>query len=614
MITIILSLLSICNPGFGAPVQPSSTSSFDTSDTSGEIRFVTNYRSTPEIIWTCLITTLLCTWVSMHPDIVGYNSTRWQRIKARMLWFLVAFIAPELALIYALYQWRVADYVAYKIGGRKTFRTRTAIRIKNLTVALVGERLSAWLKIKREDDDDNPWKRFHGHFLLMGGVIFDIDGRYEYISLWKLSENPNDGESNDGDSNLNGGDKRLFDARNTLKSLPSKNIEILDRSKGDALTKGLTFVQTFWFIVQFAARGVQNLNVTALEVITLVYAVTALLAYIFWWDKPLHVQNPIVIPLPPVDYMTTGLSLNQPRDQLQAQPAELEEPEQYVNVSPSQTALAENPADHEFVEYRYWPVWWSRTTLAEDRAADLNVNHRIPFFSRLTILVRQMEKVNPASGVLYLAMALLGVPGSFYYIAWNFTFPKLPIGRILWRVSCLVSTSIQIYFAAPAVGGFALGLALIPVVLGVLAVKFLLRACWRVLSRESEPKDQPEESEAQLEESKDQLEESKDQLEESKDQLPPESKNQLEELKDQLEESKDQLEESKDRLEESKDQLEESREEPHILLRLIRPLEKMSDKEKRIVIGFYSGLIIIYLACYIASRLILDMTSLPLEY
>lgn len=118
----------------------------------------------------------------------------------------------------------------------------------------------------------------------MGGVIFSVDGQLQYLDPQKLL---NDKEQ----SGL------YIAARTALKDLPSKNMEIFDRSKGDMVTKSLTLLQTTWFIVTLGARRVQNLNVTALEILTLAYAVMNLFIYIFWWDKPLNVHSPIVFTL-----------------------------------------------------------------------------------------------------------------------------------------------------------------------------------------------------------------------------------------------------------------------------------------------------------------------------
>ena len=44
--------------------------------------------------------------------------------------------------------------------------------------------------------------------------------------------------------------------------------EIDDRSKGDALSKGIALLQITWFIIQLIARRVQGLTITELELTT----------------------------------------------------------------------------------------------------------------------------------------------------------------------------------------------------------------------------------------------------------------------------------------------------------------------------------------------------------
>ncbi|KAJ2935010.1 hypothetical protein H1R20_g2116, partial [Candolleomyces eurysporus] len=288
MFVIALSLLSCCHFGFGAPFTASSDTSVDLLDPNVNVLFITNYRSTPEIVWTCLITTFLCTWVSMHPDIAGYNSTRWQRLRQRITMFVLAFVVPEVALLGALRQWVLANDLVCKIGKREGIGRRMKAKfgsftagLGNLVVKIFGERIASKLGIQQKDGlkdglkDGSLWKMLHGHLLLMGGVIFSVDGRLEYLELRKLLKDGNDNEPDANDNEL------FVSARVALENLPSRNMEILDRCKGDAISKGLTFLQTSWFIVQLAARRVQNLNVTALEIVTLAYAVTTLFVYIF---------------------------------------------------------------------------------------------------------------------------------------------------------------------------------------------------------------------------------------------------------------------------------------------------------------------------------------------
>ena len=71
--------------------------------------------------------------------------------------------------------------------------------------------------------------------------------------------------------------------------------EILDKSKGDALGKLFTVLQTTWFIVQYLERWAARQPRTQLEAMTLAYAAVNILIYALWWDKPLNIQEPIYV-------------------------------------------------------------------------------------------------------------------------------------------------------------------------------------------------------------------------------------------------------------------------------------------------------------------------------
>lgn len=71
--------------------------------------------------------------------------------------------------------------------------------------------------------------------------------------------------------------------------------EINDKSKGDALSKGIALLQLTWFVVQIIARAAQGLAVTELELTTAALAGLNSFMYIFWWSKPRDVRFPVVI-------------------------------------------------------------------------------------------------------------------------------------------------------------------------------------------------------------------------------------------------------------------------------------------------------------------------------
>lgn len=71
--------------------------------------------------------------------------------------------------------------------------------------------------------------------------------------------------------------------------------EINDRSKGDALSKGIALLQLTWFIVQIITRAARGLAITELELSTAALAGLNSVMYIFWWSKPRDVRFPVVI-------------------------------------------------------------------------------------------------------------------------------------------------------------------------------------------------------------------------------------------------------------------------------------------------------------------------------
>ena len=70
-----------------------------------------------EIIWSCISTLFICTWVSIHPNIPprdeGHLCSLWRRIKL-MLWTL---LVPELILLWAIRQWLAARFIAELFKG-----------------------------------------------------------------------------------------------------------------------------------------------------------------------------------------------------------------------------------------------------------------------------------------------------------------------------------------------------------------------------------------------------------------------------------------------------------------------------------------------------------------
>ncbi|KAG1860362.1 hypothetical protein F4604DRAFT_1588532 [Suillus subluteus] len=116
------------------------------------------------------------------------------------------------------------------------------------------------------------WTQTHSFFALMGGFMLYVDGE-PYQTLLP--------------------DHLLFLIRAGSIDAPALTArQIYDRSKGNAISKGLVIFQGAWFILQLLSRVIYHLDITHIEVAILAFAVLNFFPYALWWNKPLDVQCP----------------------------------------------------------------------------------------------------------------------------------------------------------------------------------------------------------------------------------------------------------------------------------------------------------------------------------
>src|SRR5688572_11110238 len=122
----------------------------------------------------------------------------------------------------------------------------------------------------------------HSYFLQMGGYVIVSNNEVTYGCLPFVTESL---------------DERGEVASVRLLVQAGTQSKILDRSKASTLAKVFVIIQTGWFVAQSITRLIQGLSITELEATTLAYTVLTVVMYIFWWDKPLDVECPIVVKL-----------------------------------------------------------------------------------------------------------------------------------------------------------------------------------------------------------------------------------------------------------------------------------------------------------------------------
>ncbi|KAJ7910778.1 hypothetical protein B0H13DRAFT_2485055 [Mycena leptocephala] len=195
---------------------------------------INNCRKSFDIVWGCLATIFACTWVSVHPNVPSPNQSWLALFWRRLKMMLFTVIAPELMVGFAARQFFAASSLSKEFGFSKT----------------------------------------HGFFFCMGGFVSSTG--YPIATKKQLAD------PDLGPEFLTG-----------IKNIDTE--DIMDKSKGDALSKGLAMVQGLWFTTQCLARVHQHLAVTELEVATLAFAVVNIFIWWLWWNKPLDVQRQIVV-------------------------------------------------------------------------------------------------------------------------------------------------------------------------------------------------------------------------------------------------------------------------------------------------------------------------------
>jgi hypothetical protein len=131
-----------------------------------------------------------------------------------------------------------------------------------------------------------PWTLTHSFYAVMGGFAFD-----------NLS-NKDDFPLPQGRTRLTlSTDGLMFLAEFEPTLVPDiSETTIKDKSKSDGIAKVIAFWQALWFTAQFIMRLALGLNVSMLELNTILHVLCAVVAYfIFLWNKPLDIMEPTLI-------------------------------------------------------------------------------------------------------------------------------------------------------------------------------------------------------------------------------------------------------------------------------------------------------------------------------
>ncbi|KAG1814681.1 uncharacterized protein BJ212DRAFT_346762 [Suillus subaureus] len=276
-ILLLLRIQFVCSllPGLNGD----SITTLDVSDSPSS----NNTRTLWDIIWSCAATLFACTWTAIHPNIPGMDEGKFTVLSRRLGMMMMALIAPELLITWATCQFLSACDAAKAFND--TFDAQ--LHQTRDDCPGTGESTATLLnEIPISDGRNSPhpsasqvavcnfreWTITQGFFAWMGGFMLYYNGKPRVTLTPKELER--------------------FVHESSVEVPIIVDADIEDRSKGDALSKGIAVLQLAWFVLQLVARYVQNLPITLLEVDTLALAALTSIAYGFWWKKPKDVRRP----------------------------------------------------------------------------------------------------------------------------------------------------------------------------------------------------------------------------------------------------------------------------------------------------------------------------------
>lgn len=214
-------------------------------------------RGTTSLLINCLATYFLCVWTAVHPDIIP-NPTSLRTSLYKITLMVLSVFMAESTMLMAYGQWREARSV------RK-----------------------AWLDhfgLKKGKEGDIGMEG--GFFVVMGGIaVGEIDQRGKTRTILTASGFKN------------------YLAMGHIQETDLRKNSITDKGKAGMVVKLLVLIQAGWFVVAFFGRVATRFPVTLLEIHVVIQVFSALIAYCFWFYKPLDVNEPIHLDIPLSDWV-----------------------------------------------------------------------------------------------------------------------------------------------------------------------------------------------------------------------------------------------------------------------------------------------------------------------
>ncbi|KAF7310036.1 hypothetical protein MIND_00376600 [Mycena indigotica] len=243
-------------------------------------------RKPSHIVWSCLSTIFIYTYVSMHLNAPSPRKGILRRCARVIKMMMFAFVAPELFVGFAFRQFCTAS--RFMEGFRQDPNASHP-----------------------EFHEDREATRTEGFFFAMGGFASTDGHPIVMLSDFREYRYPK-GDLVDPRPWLRRKKSEIVDAVRSLLPKQTEDHEepeehpallmtprermvadIKDKSNKNLLAKAFAVLQGFWFIFQCGFRLNQRLPLTQLEVMTVAYGGVNIFIWSLWWYKPIGVDQPI---------------------------------------------------------------------------------------------------------------------------------------------------------------------------------------------------------------------------------------------------------------------------------------------------------------------------------
>lgn len=245
-----------------------------TSNTLEGWHFENTTRSSWDILWTCLTTIFVCTWVSLHLSLFVYLSKP-ARTWLKLAGWLQTLICPEFFVIYAATDFYSARDIAARCN--KAFR----VNLKEVESEGTGTSLRNSLASEEKSlgrEDFREWTTTQGFCITMNGFELRTQDGWSYtINAQNILPLIEAGVVQPGDLNTE---------------------DINNRAKPDTVARVLATLQGIWVLINILARAGLHLPISPLELSTVAYVLCSLFLYTLWWYKPKDMETPIILNIP----------------------------------------------------------------------------------------------------------------------------------------------------------------------------------------------------------------------------------------------------------------------------------------------------------------------------